>query len=149
MRLRELLARDEAVSPVIGVILMVAITVILAAVIGAFVLGIGQGQQTAPATTFDYDYDSGSNSLEIVHTGGDSLTSDNSAAIQVSACSSGGDWLSATSPIVAGSTFNASDSGSPSPGCSATLSSGDTVRIVWIAPGRGKTQTIGSYDVPN
>jgi flagellin-like protein len=32
----------EAVSPVIGVILMVAITVILAAVIGTFVLGLGE-----------------------------------------------------------------------------------------------------------
>ena len=31
---------DQAVSPVIGVILMVAITVILAAVIAAFVFGI-------------------------------------------------------------------------------------------------------------
>lgn len=34
---------DRGVSPVIGVILMVAITVILAAVIGAFVLGLGDG----------------------------------------------------------------------------------------------------------
>jgi flagellin-like protein len=32
---------EEAVSPVIGVILMVAITVILAAVVGVFVLGMG------------------------------------------------------------------------------------------------------------
>jgi flagellin-like protein len=32
---------EDAVSPVIGVILMVAITVILAAVIGAFVFGMG------------------------------------------------------------------------------------------------------------
>ncbi|WP_312910377.1 type IV pilin N-terminal domain-containing protein [Natronosalvus caseinilyticus] len=35
---------SRAVSPVIGVILMVAITVILAAVIAAFVLDLGQGQ---------------------------------------------------------------------------------------------------------
>ncbi|ELZ12106.1 hypothetical protein C478_10918 [Natrinema thermotolerans DSM 11552] len=35
---------ERAVSPVIGVILMVAITVILAAVIAAFVLDLGQGQ---------------------------------------------------------------------------------------------------------
>jgi flagellin-like protein len=35
---------DSAVSPVIGVILMVAITVILAAVIGTFVLGVGNAQ---------------------------------------------------------------------------------------------------------
>lgn len=34
-------SNDRAVSPVIGVILMVAITVILAAVIGTFVLGLG------------------------------------------------------------------------------------------------------------
>lgn len=36
---------DEAVSPVIGTILMVAITVILAAVIAAFVFGMGSGVQ--------------------------------------------------------------------------------------------------------
>jgi flagellin-like protein len=44
---------DRAVSPVIGVILMVAITVILSAVIGAFVLEIGDRQETAPSTSFD------------------------------------------------------------------------------------------------
>jgi flagellin-like protein len=44
---------ERAVSPVIGVILMVAITVILAAVIGAFVLEIGDQQETAPNTSFD------------------------------------------------------------------------------------------------
>jgi flagellin-like protein len=43
---------NRAVSPVIGVILMVAITVILAAVIGAFVLEIGDQQETAPTTSF-------------------------------------------------------------------------------------------------
>lgn len=39
---------NRAVSPVVGVILMVAITVILAAVIGTFVLDLGS-DQTAPA----------------------------------------------------------------------------------------------------
>lgn len=37
---------DDAVSPVIGVILMVAITVILAAVIGTFVLDLGSQVDT-------------------------------------------------------------------------------------------------------
>lgn len=44
---------DRGVSPVIGVILMVAITVILAAVIGTFVLGLGDsigGSATAGVT---------------------------------------------------------------------------------------------------
>jgi flagellin-like protein len=49
-------AEDRAVSPVIGVILMVAITVILAAVIGTFVLGLGdQLGDTAPQASFDVD----------------------------------------------------------------------------------------------
>jgi flagellin-like protein len=43
---------DEAVSPVIGVILMVAITVILAAVIAAFVFGMaGNVQKTKVIST--------------------------------------------------------------------------------------------------
>lgn len=40
-------SKEDAVSPVIGVILMVAVTVILAAVIAAFVFGMGSGAQKA------------------------------------------------------------------------------------------------------
>ena len=50
---------DRAVSPVIGVILMVAITVILAAVIGTFVLGLGEEVESNPSagvTINDTDY---------------------------------------------------------------------------------------------
>jgi len=53
MQLKQLLVDDDAVSPVIGVILMVAITVILAAVIGAFVLQLNQSQDTAPQASLD------------------------------------------------------------------------------------------------
>jgi flagellin-like protein len=49
MRFRK---NEEAVSPVIGVILMVAITVILAAVIAAFVFGMGPPKQ-APCHAVD------------------------------------------------------------------------------------------------
>ncbi|WP_158057337.1 type IV pilin [Halorussus halophilus] len=44
--LKEKLSETRAVSPVIGVILMVAITVILAAIIGTFVLGLGENVQS-------------------------------------------------------------------------------------------------------
>ncbi|EMA67958.1 type IV pilin [Halorubrum distributum] len=64
---------DRAVSPVIGVILMVAITVILAAVIGTFVLGLGdQLGDTAPQATFTID-DNSSQTINITKTGGQSL----------------------------------------------------------------------------
>lgn len=45
----------DAVSPVIGVILMVAITVILAAVIGTFVLGLGDGIEEQPSAGVTVD----------------------------------------------------------------------------------------------
>ncbi|RQG97694.1 type IV pilin [Natrarchaeobius chitinivorans] len=49
--------QERAVSPVIGVILMVAITVILAAVIAAFVLDLGGsvGQEAQAGVTIDVD----------------------------------------------------------------------------------------------
>jgi flagellin-like protein len=63
-------ADDRAVSPVIGVILMVAITVILAAVIGTFVLGLGDqigGTATAGVTV---DGDNSSNAtVTLTNTG--------------------------------------------------------------------------------
>jgi len=56
MDFQALFGDDRAVSPVIGVILMVAITVILAAVIGTFVLGLGdQVQSTTPQASFGFD----------------------------------------------------------------------------------------------
>jgi flagellin-like protein len=62
MRIRNLLKEDDAVSPVIGVILMVAITVILAAVIASFVLGLGDSTNSVqPNSSFSFDYQSGDN----------------------------------------------------------------------------------------
>lgn len=55
MQIRDVLETDRAVSPVIGVILMVAITVILAAVIGAFVIGIGDNQSSTPQASWDFE----------------------------------------------------------------------------------------------
>jgi len=79
MQLQKLLSTDEeqAVSPVIGVILMVAITVILAAVIASFVLGLGDSQEVAPTATFDFDYDTDGPNVTVTHTGGDNVISEN------------------------------------------------------------------------
>jgi FlaG/FlaF family flagellin (archaellin) len=52
MRPIRFLVDDDAVSPVIGIILMVAITTILAAVAGVFVLGFETGKQPAPTAAF-------------------------------------------------------------------------------------------------
>ena len=109
MRLNELFTDDDAVSPVIGVILMVAITVILAAVIASFVLGLGnQAQQGAPTATIGFDYEqidenSGSGNsnwgvLTISHDGGDSV-SDQELYVRGSGFNASGEHYSSTNPF--------------------------------------------------
>jgi len=78
-KLKELIERKEAVSPVIGVILMVAITVILAAVIAAFVFGIGgdvgqapQASISASAATVTNGSES-INAIKLDHRGGEAI----------------------------------------------------------------------------
>ena len=71
MNIKNLFTDDDAVSPVIGVILMVAITVILAAVIGAFVLDLGGSQEKAPQASFSYEFNGGD--FSVSHDGGDDI----------------------------------------------------------------------------
>lgn len=72
-KLKQFVAAKRGVSPVIGVVLMVAVVVILAAVIGAFVLGLGGNQQSTPQASFSYDAQAGT----LTMSSGDSINSDN------------------------------------------------------------------------
>ena len=98
MKPKQLFKDDGAVSPVIGVILMVAITVILAAVIASFVLGLGDSAgDKAPQVSVSCDLNGSPNSM--THDGGDELSYDN---IEIA---SGGGSVQGGS----GSTFTAGD----------------------------------------
>ena len=77
-------SENRAVSPVIGVILMVAITVILAAVIGTFVLGLGDSLGDSQPTAqigADITVDDGEGTVEISHNGGDSIATNDMRVI--------------------------------------------------------------------
>jgi len=74
MQLSNIFTDDDAVSPVIGVILMVAITVILAAVIGAFVLNLGGGQESPPQVDWGWEDNSTTGTANFSHNGGDRIT---------------------------------------------------------------------------
>ena len=77
MKLSNLFNDDKAVSPVIGVILMVAITVILAAVIGTFVLGLGDSiSDTTPSASISGEIDSDGNAT-FTHQSGQNIDVDN------------------------------------------------------------------------
>jgi len=141
MRLKELFTDDSAVSPVIGVILMVAITVILAAVIGAFVLNLGQGvQQTAPQASFNFDYTN--DSVDVTHETGDSIEAN---------------LLNVTSsaPIDYTGTEQFNDQGDTvSAGTTATYNvtndwEGETVRVVWESENGENSATLSESTAPD
>lgn len=83
---------ERAVSPVIGVVLIVAITVILSAVIGTFALGVGESQDTAPQSSWKTDYtdDGSADELVLTHDSGDRMEPSRlSVAASGATCSSG------------------------------------------------------------
>ena len=131
MKLQELYADDRAVSPVVGVALLIAMTVILAAVIGAVVLGIGVGPADAPQATLSFEYD-GTDTVEMTHEGGDAL-----------------DWSEIT---VAGDVTDSSpDDGTMTAGDNENVASdvgdGDEIRIVWEDPNSNSTTVLAEYTV--
>jgi len=75
MEVRTLLLDDGAVSPVVGVILLVGITVVLAAGTASLALGVGEAQVSpAPQVSFDIEYaQAGYGNLTFTHDGGDNL----------------------------------------------------------------------------
>jgi len=140
MNIKELFTDDSAVSPVIGVILMVAITVILAAVIGSFVLNLGGSlQQNAPQASFGFDYN-GTTDVTITHESGDTIEA---ARLNVTGVnSSATEWDSvASGPVSAGSsaTFVASGSGFDS----------ETIRVVWQSENGENSATLATSTAPN
>ena len=136
MQLKQLLTEDRAVSPVIGVILMVAITVILAAVIGTFVLGLGdQVSENAPQSSLSFDYNTSGPTVDVTHEGGETLEGSNLELVGSDSGSindtASGDF-SAGDQIYTGESYNA----------------GETLRVVWTNPSGGSTNTIARSTAP-
>lgn len=80
---------ERGLSPVVGAAILIGIVVVLASVIGAFVLSFGPGGETAPDASFEFSEqrvdvftDNGSNrwtgvlALEITHRSGDQVDRD-------------------------------------------------------------------------
>jgi len=153
MQFKNLLTEDRAVSPVIGVILMVAITVILAAVIGTFVLGLGdQVSESAPQASFSFDFESnGDTAAEEGFTGGSSgtdldyvnLTHEGGETLEASNINVTGDNSGLTDSDAFDGTISAGDTGSYT-----GVNAGETIRVIWTNPAGGSTNTIARATAP-
>ncbi|WP_255196502.1 type IV pilin [Halorarius litoreus] len=177
MKLKQFFDEEDAVSPVIGVILMVAITVILAAVIGTFVLGLGENvQDSAPQANFQFEYsnfgdsDDFNDQVTITHTGGEDVelstvsvqiggdtVYDSSALVtefdgdtEVAELTTSTSW---SDPISTGGAQVISeqdnDGGSTDTTNTDVFTSDEDVRIIWTSPSGGNSQTIGQSTTPN
>ncbi|MGZ0746683.1 type IV pilin [Haloparvum sp. AD34] len=154
MEIKNLFNDDRAVSPVIGVILMVAITVILAAVIGTFVLGLGDSlSESAPQATFDWNQEEGENTSKVTvqHTGGDSIDSSTlSATANGTSVSDLTDWPSSGDSVTAGDSYSfgdTNDSQIDSVDRHAILTSDDEIQITWQSSEGGSSSVITEYTV--
>jgi flagellin-like protein len=161
MNFKNILTDDDAVSPVIGVILMVAITVILAAVIGTFVLGLGdQVSNTSPSASFTFDFDTSASGspdcgdlsagsgdageLSITHDGGDSIDED---LISITDGSGSGD--DPITDLEGCSTISSDETVSAGTTLFVDANSADTVRMTWESSNGGDTATLGKWTGPD
>ena len=125
MRLFDSLSEDDrAVSPVIGVVLMIAVVVILAAVVGAFATGVFGGQTDAPQAAFSYD--DGTVTMD----SGETIPSDQ-LEVEGGSFDAGGDG-----------TIDAGDSAS---GVGDADGDGD-IEVTWTSSDGGNSAVLGRFD---
>jgi len=129
---------ERAVSPVIGVILMVAITVILAAVIASFVLGLGDTDDPAP--TISFEDETTEDAFEISITSGDSDADSELLDVVVDDNSeTWGNFSGADDTLGAGQSIDVNEDGQATSG---DLTNESTVLLIW-----DDDDQIGSFDV--
>lgn len=137
---------------------MVAITVILAAVIGSFVLNLGGSlQQNAPQASYGFDYDAGSDgtfsgangedSVTITHETGDSIEA---ARLTVSIVGTDATTLSWSSSSGFGGTVQAGSTASfTEDSTDDNLAPDDDVRVVWESEDGSSSATLAESSVPS
>jgi len=160
MQQQSLTDDEVAVSPVIGVVLMVAITVLLAATAAVFVTGLGNDKTgTTPTVAFQFEYTQAGSTdeLAISHASGDTVEA---GTIYVSISDAdyrgSGDDPNGQYPITAfgsltdGSEISAGTSvtiiGSETDGGGTDLDlSQATVEVAWRAPSDDQSTTLTTW----
>ena len=138
MNVKELFTDDSAVSPVIGVILMVAVTVILAAVIGSFVLNLGGSlQQSAPQASFDFEYAEDNSKVTVTHATGDKISGD--ASLEIVSGDDREDFGDGSSVSAGDSEVFEDDN----------YDGGDTIRVVWTSQNGESSATLDESTAPD
>lgn len=134
---------EDAVSPVIGIMLMLVVTIVIAAVITAFATGMAGDSTTTPMALLEADNpqlttEGYLNTFDIVHKGGDEMILEN---IQIVVTPTGGDNTGIGLVLKGGELFNGEYKlkvlGKENSGADAVISTGDRIRVQYLQDGTG------------
>ena len=145
---------DRAVPPVVGVVLMVGITVILAAVVGTVAVGFtDRFEQSTPQTSFGFEYDAGTaagvdcsfdvtddsdaGTLTVAHESGEAIDGDQ---LYLLTDAGRAEWKT---------DCDNSDTVSTGDSIDVAVDADQTLRVVWEAEAGGQTKTIVRWDGPD
>ncbi|PSP68727.1 hypothetical protein BRC85_00910 [Halobacteriales archaeon QS_1_69_70] len=154
MELPPFVGDDRAVPPVVGVVLMVGITVILAAIVGTVAVGFTDrfGQST-PQTSFGFEYDADTTddgecngaltddgdagTLTVAHESGEAIDGDQLLFITDAGEAEWQDCDASASTVSTGDSID------------VAVDADQTLRVVWEAEDGGQTKTIVRWDGPD
>lgn len=137
---------DDAVSPVVGVVLLVGIAVMLMTVVAVFVLGYGPGEQ-APESDVQFEQTPGGD-VTITVTDSSGLIEEEVEVLVEGepACTSSGRPWDGSGAIATGDTVTVTGFGpSCSPSPTNPMDTNQTVLVVWSPQGSGQTEVIGEF----
>jgi len=140
MRGRDVFEDDTGISPVIGVVLLIAISVIMVSLIGSIIISQGGFFQPIPHTDIVYNQEGSNVTLAIASLTGASTIDGNQIDILVDGNKACDTWDN-SDEIGLGDTTNISGYGA---GCT-TLEETNTISVVWSGGQRAKL--ISSYDI--
>jgi len=120
---------------VVGVVLLavaLVVLVLLAAVVGLFVLGMGsESVATAPQASFAFEHDTAATETTVVHEGGDPIDAD---ALVIEVGGERTQWVDADGTVEAMDSFT------------VDVRPGDRIRLVY--EGEETTEVLATDDVP-
>lgn len=170
MQIRNLLSEswstdDRAVSPVLGVILMVAVALVLATFVGSFLLGVASNSDATPHAAMDFGYDSDATSYSGPSTGAGNCRANiagNPTEGEVAVTVAASDPIKAEKlEIVGHQGSNRVDFAACSPDVApgdivrpgdnayVGVTPGDTFRVVWTNDAGDASNSLARWTAPN
>lgn len=155
---------DRGLTPVVGIVLLVAITLLLASTVAAFAFGMEETQETqrVPTVAFDMSYEhdaGGDDTLEIIHRSGNAVDTARLAVDVSDATCAGGSGdpdgrynvasdFGLSGELSAAETVTIDGSGPVACSGSGTLNlEGATVRVIWV-PEAGTSSLLREWHGP-